>query len=165
LRLTDPRASVHNFEATSGGTKSDARYIEDYHISAAALASGTYMRTLTYHEYLAELLAINGHYFQKIGEYDEAIKYFKRAEQINPAYDYAVVDLMGANLDKLFQRTRINDPVFGAWREDLGHAARYLANAQRYSDRLTELGANWDDYDDSTKQGGEYRHDEFLYIN
>ncbi len=162
LKVTDPLARIQNWEATNGGPARDVWIIQQNNIPSTAIANGVYMRPWTYHEYLAELLAINGHYYARVGFYDEAIKYFKRAAEINPTYDYALVGLMGVYLQKLFYRTQIGEP----WGEDLNHAVRYLASAQHYSDRLRLLGVNYDDYDDYAKQHeGEDHNDEFLYAN
>jgi regulator of sirC expression with transglutaminase-like and TPR domain len=162
LKITDPYTRFQNWEATSGGPKLSAHLVDDFNISPAALASGTYMRPWTNHEYLAVLLTMNGHYYARAGFYDEAIKYFKRAAEINPTYDYAIVGLMGVYLQKLFYRTQIGE-VSG---EDINHAARYLANVQHYSDRLCLLGVNYEDYDEYQQHHqGEDHNDEFLYVN
>ena len=90
LRNRDPLATIRNIEATSGGTKLDSSYVHEDHISQTALDKGTYMRTLTYHEYLADLLTFNGRVLAQNHQYDGALKYFKRAQQLNPTNDFAL---------------------------------------------------------------------------
>jgi len=100
LRVVDPRSTVRNFEATSGGPISDAHYIEEEHIPAAAVKSGAYMRTLTHHQYLAELLGINAGIWRREGQEGRAIAYYERALQIDPRSPNAVAGLMGIYLNK-----------------------------------------------------------------
>jgi hypothetical protein len=57
VRYVDTSFKQQNIETTSGGKYfSDQEYIEDFFVSAKALKSGGYMRTMTYREFLAHIL-------------------------------------------------------------------------------------------------------------
>jgi regulator of sirC expression with transglutaminase-like and TPR domain len=145
LRITNPNASYPNVEATSGGgTKTDAHYIEQFHISKAAVKSGTYMRTMTHREYLGILLAINADYYVHKGEVDTPIKYYKMALQLNPHLDVATIGLMMLYMRK--SRFAENDAMVFPANEHFKDARLALNEAQQYRDRVEAMGINLEDY-------------------
>lgn len=85
LRYVDPTLKMQNIEATGGGGySSDDEYIASLQISFLALAKGTYLRTLSYREYLALLIEQNGIYWGQHGNYSRAIEYLELAVKLNP---------------------------------------------------------------------------------
>jgi regulator of sirC expression with transglutaminase-like and TPR domain len=85
LRYVDPRMKMQNIEATGGGGYSpNEEYIASLQISFAALVQGTYLRTLTYREYLGLLIEQNGIYWGKRNNNDRSIEYLEIAVKLNP---------------------------------------------------------------------------------
>lgn len=85
LRYVDSRLEMKNIEATSGGGYSpDEEYIATLKISSKALANGTYLKTLTYREYLGILIEQNGIYWGIKGNNIKAIYYLETAIKLNP---------------------------------------------------------------------------------
>lgn len=85
LRYVDPRLEMQNIEATGGGGYSpDDEYIATLKISPEAVAQGTYLRTLTYREYLGLLIEQNGIYWGIHGNNEKAIDYLETAIKLNP---------------------------------------------------------------------------------
>lgn len=83
-RYNDPSFQRQNIEVTSGGKYfEDAWYIQDFAISKRGLASGSYMRTLTYHEFLAQMLVSNALFWGK-RDGPKSIAYLARAREISP---------------------------------------------------------------------------------
>lgn len=144
LRVTDPKSTLANIEATSGGTASDASYIKRLHISDRALAEGTYMRTLTYHEYLAGLLATNAYIFERYGQFDKAIIYYTTALKINPRLDVAVLGLAQIYRERatgLAQKAALDHQEATATKSMM-----YAEKAKFYEDRLKELDVALEEY-------------------
>jgi len=90
LRYVDDSLKEQNIEATSGGGyASDETIIRDFHISQHAIQRGAYLRTMTYRQFLADLLAENAIFLSRNGNLDKAIGYLEKAVQINPQFpDY-----------------------------------------------------------------------------
>ncbi|MDD4616020.1 MAG: transglutaminase family protein [Alphaproteobacteria bacterium] len=147
LRITDPKATYKNIEATSGGTKLDSSYIREFHISEKALAKGTYMRTLTHHEYLASLLAINANYFVHFSQYNKAIVYYERALEIDPHLDVAVLAL------SIIYRDRATGVAKMA---AVDHQEATAQKAKTYEEKANYYEGRLKDLDVATE---EYRHD------
>ena len=85
LRYDDPALEMKNIEATNGGGYSpDAEYIATLQASSDALAHGTYLRTLTYREYLGLLIEQNGIHWGMHGNNEKAIEYLETAIKLNP---------------------------------------------------------------------------------
>lgn len=92
LRYVDPRLKMQNIEATSGGGYSpDDEYKEVLHVSDRGFKSGAYLRTMSYREFLGELIGENGIYWGRQGDIERAIRYLNVAVKLNPksadAYD------------------------------------------------------------------------------
>lgn len=153
LKITDPYARIRNWEATSGGPARDVWIIEQENIPAAGIERGTYMRTLSYHEYLADLLAFNGHYYEQMGLWDTAALYFKRALQINPNNDYAAIEL-ATNYTKKF--------LYLIWSNDPDRAWPALAQAQTYINRFAAMGGDFSAYEDSSQPGEGNAYEQFF---
>jgi regulator of sirC expression with transglutaminase-like and TPR domain len=85
LRFVSPLLKEQNIEATEGGGFSpDEDYIQRLNISAKALKSGAYLRTLTYRQFLGELLQTNAVTLGQRGQLDKAIHYMEKAVRLNP---------------------------------------------------------------------------------
>ena len=82
VRYSDPSLTQQNIEATSGASEiPDSLYKKDFNISEVGIASGAYLRTLTYKEYVSELLAIN------------AIGQLNMKKELNKALSYVEISL------------------------------------------------------------------------
>jgi regulator of sirC expression with transglutaminase-like and TPR domain len=85
LRFVSPQLKEQNIEATEGGGYSpDEDYVERLNISTKAIKSGAYLRTLTYRQFLGELLQVNAVTLGQQGQYDKAIRYMEKVIQLNP---------------------------------------------------------------------------------
>jgi len=84
VRYLDPSFQQQNIETTSGGKYiGDDLYIRDFAIGKRGLDSGSYMRTLTYHEFLADMLSANALFWGRQNG-QKAIAYLARARAIDP---------------------------------------------------------------------------------
>ena len=91
LRYKDRQHKYINIEATSAaaGSPADETYIMGLDIGETALKKGSYLRTMTYRQYLGDLLCTNAVYFGLNGDIDRSIEYLEKAIQLNPKYpDY-----------------------------------------------------------------------------
>ncbi len=85
LRYVDPKLEMQNIEATGGGGYScDEEYVATLQISFTALLKGTYLKTLSYREYLGLLIEQNGIYWSRHGNNEKAIEYLEIAIELNP---------------------------------------------------------------------------------
>lgn len=85
LRFVSPHLKEQNIEATEGGGYSpDEDYIQRLNISTKTLQSGVYLRTLTYRQYLGELLQTNAVTLGRRGQLDKAIHYMEKSAKLNP---------------------------------------------------------------------------------
>jgi len=98
LRYIDPHLKMQNIEATSGGGYSpDETYIREFHVNEKALKSGSYMRTMTYREYLGFMLDdISIALARKDGNIDRSIRYFEKVAKIYPTYPDVYISLKRA---------------------------------------------------------------------
>lgn len=150
VRITNRNVTYPNVEATSGGgTKTDAHYIEQMHIPDKAVQSGTYMRTMTHREYLGILLAINADYYVHKGMVDTPIKYYEMALEVNPHLDVAAIGLTMLYMRK--SRFAENDALVYPAREKFKEAKLDLDEAQKYRDRVDNMGINLEDYGNDEK--------------
>ncbi len=85
LRYVDPKLKEQNIEATGGGGYiADEKYREDLIGNTKDIKSGSYFKTLTYREFMANLLVQNGVYWGRKGDIQTTISYAKKAISINP---------------------------------------------------------------------------------
>lgn len=109
-----------NIETTSAiaGTPDDTVYIKGLGIGETALKKGSYLRTMTYSQYIADLFASNAVTFGQRGNIDRAIDYLENAVDLNPQFpDY--YDLL--RISYLKKSKRVSDP---------NHVAEYRSRAQ-----------------------------------
>ena len=87
LRYADASFKAQNIEVTSGGKYfPDTTYVEDFSISKRAIESGSYLRTLTYREFLGHMLAANAFVMGQRGDGNKVMAYFERAAQLDPKF-------------------------------------------------------------------------------
>jgi regulator of sirC expression with transglutaminase-like and TPR domain len=85
LRYEDPKLKMKNIEATGGGGfNPEGKYKADFRISDKAIENGVYLRTMTYRELLADLIAQNGIEYGINGDMLRATKYLEVAVKLNP---------------------------------------------------------------------------------
>jgi len=84
LRYEDPKLEWKNIEATNGGYSSDEEYIYVFEIPEKGIKSGAYMKTLTYLEFLGEIIAENGRYWGTHGNLGKARQYLELALELQP---------------------------------------------------------------------------------
>lgn len=129
VRYISPPFKGWNIETTSGGKDfTDESYIEHFAVSKRGLESGSYMRTLTYREYLGYILGMNAVVFGRNGEEDrKIIGYLKKAIQLDPKFagNYD-------NLSTTYQALgKVANPNM-VW--------KYRASAEKYAVKAKELG-------------------------
>jgi len=128
LRYVDPNLKEQNIETSSnGGYMSDEEYIKKLQISVRGIKSGAYLRSLTYKEYLALLVADNAIYWGKHGDTKRAIKYLEYSVRNYP------------------HSAEINDNLGLAYLDYSKHlegekAKKYAAMGQFYQKQAIELG-------------------------
>ena len=84
VRYSLPAFKHQNIEVTSGGKHfGDEFYIKDFAIGERALKARSYMRTMTYREYLGHLLYASASAFQ---DGHKRLAYTERAAQLDPRY-------------------------------------------------------------------------------
>jgi|CXWL01.1.fsa_nt_gi regulator of sirC expression with transglutaminase-like and TPR domain len=127
LRYVESDLKYSNIEATSGGFSPDEELIKDFKITGKALKSGAYMRTMTYRQFLGDLLSETAVNLAVRGNTDKAIRYLKKAVQLNPQFAENHDTLRALYLQKSKQ-------VDG----DL--VAKYQSKAQQHFMRSEELG-------------------------
>jgi len=127
VRYVDPNFTEQNVETTSGGKYfPDQYYIEAFAVSKKGLKSGSYLRTLTYRQFLGQMLVVSAVTHGRNGESLKAIAYLEKAAQLDPQF--------ADNYDNL----RI---VYTAMGEVNPHlAAAYREKAERYARKAQELG-------------------------
>ena len=87
VRYVDPNFMEQNIETTSGGKYfPDQYYIEAFAVSQRGLKSGSYLRTLTYRQFLGHMLAASAVFHGRNGESLKAIVYLEKAAQLDPQF-------------------------------------------------------------------------------
>lgn len=87
VRYVDPNFTEQNIETTSGGKYfPDEYYIKAFAIGKKGMKSGSYLRTLTYREFLGYMLAANAVFHGRNGESLKAIVYLEKSAQLDPKF-------------------------------------------------------------------------------
>jgi regulator of sirC expression with transglutaminase-like and TPR domain len=85
VRYADPAFAEQNIETTSGGKYfPDQYYIDSFAISKKGLESGSYMRTLTYRQFLGYMLAGSAVIHGRNAATAKVIAYTKKAIELDP---------------------------------------------------------------------------------
>jgi hypothetical protein len=84
-RYVDSSFKEQNIETTSGGKYfTDAEYFKDFSVGARGRSSGGYLRTMTYHEFLAHILVASA--FGLRGDGNKVLAYLEQAVALNPGF-------------------------------------------------------------------------------
>ena len=87
VRYVDPNFTEQNIETTSGGKYfPDEYYIQSFAVSKRGMKSGSYLRTLTYRQFLGHMLAASAVMHGRHGESFKAIAYLEKAAQLDPQF-------------------------------------------------------------------------------
>ena len=84
VRYIDSKDSF-NVETTKGIIVKNERYIEDFSISRSSIQLSSYMREMSYKEYVSELVSINAiDHFYKNNDYERGLEYMDIAVKLRP---------------------------------------------------------------------------------
>lgn len=87
VRYVDPRFTEQNIETTSGGKYfPDQHYIKAFAVSQRGMKNGSYMRTLTYRQFLGHMLVASAVIHGRNAESFKAIAYLEKAIQLDPHF-------------------------------------------------------------------------------
>ena len=85
VRYVVPNFTEQNIETTSGGKYfPDQYYIETFAVSQRGLKSGSYLRTLTYRQFLGQMLAVSAVFHGRNAAAPKAIAYLEKAARLDP---------------------------------------------------------------------------------
>jgi hypothetical protein len=85
VRYVDPAFKEQNIETTSGGKYfTDEEYTKDFSVNARAQKSGTYLRTMTYREFLSHILLSSTFALRKDGH--KTLTYLEAASRLHPNF-------------------------------------------------------------------------------
>lgn len=117
-----------NIETTSGGKYfTDESYAENFAVGKSGRPSGNYLRTMTYKEFLGQMLAANAFIYSKNGNEHKAIVYLEKAIRLDPKHAGHYDNLRATYLAKSQNAS--------------GEAAlRYREKSKRYALKAKELG-------------------------
>ncbi len=94
VRYADPSFKEQNIETTSGGKYfPDEVYVQDFAVGPKGRKSGSYLRTLTYREFLGHIIAANAFVHARRGNGAKALAYLERAARLNPRFADNYVNL------------------------------------------------------------------------
>ncbi len=126
VRYIDPAFTEQNIETTSGGKYfPDQYYIEAFAVSKKGMKSGSYLRTLSYRQFLGQMLVASAVMHGRNGESFKAIAYLEKAAQLDPQF--------ADNYDNL----RI---VYTAMSEANPRQVVFREKAEQYARKAQELG-------------------------
>lgn len=127
----DPALKQQNIETTGGGGYvPDGEYTEVFQISQRSIEAGAYLRTMTYREFLGDLITYNAVYWGKQGNHPRAIRYLKKAVELNPrsADTYKLLGISYQLYGKVYPYLMPNDRAVA------------MQMAKQYFDKANELG-------------------------
>jgi regulator of sirC expression with transglutaminase-like and TPR domain len=127
VRYVDPNFTEQNIETTSGGKYfPDEYYIQSFAVSKRGLKSGSYLRTLTYRQFLGYMLAGSAVIHGRHGQSFKAIAHLEKAAQLDPRFadHYDNLRIVYAELSE------VNPHL----------AVAYRKKAEAYARKARELG-------------------------
>lgn len=128
LRYVDPKLKMQNIETTGGGGySSDEEYAAVLQISQRGIKSGAYLRTMTYREFVAELVMQNAILWGMRGDFTKAIDYLEKAIKVNPRS--AEISKALGNVYLIYSRSHSGKT-----------AGEYRAKAYLYLKKADDLG-------------------------
>jgi regulator of sirC expression with transglutaminase-like and TPR domain len=87
VRYVDPAFTEQNVETTSGGKYfPDQHYIKAFAVSQRGLKSGSYLRTLTYRQFLGHMMAASAVFHGRNAATPKTIAYLEKAAQLDPRF-------------------------------------------------------------------------------
>lgn len=85
LRYVDPALNIYNIEITNDGKfELDENYIRDLTITPQGLASGGYLRTMPYRDFVAYLLDNSGNALSSLDRFQEALTHYEKSVELDP---------------------------------------------------------------------------------
>lgn len=85
VRYVDPSFQEQNVETTSGGKYfTDEHYVKDFSVNERALKSGSYMKTMTYREFLGHILVTSTFAMRRDGH--KTLAYLERGAKLHPNF-------------------------------------------------------------------------------
>lgn len=128
VRYVDASFKAQNIEVTSGGKYfPDEIYIRDFSISSKGLESGSYLRNMSYREFLGYMLGANAFILARSGDGNKAIAYTEKAIQLVPKF--------ADNYDSLRIAYQAKSEIMNP-----GLAKIYQEKARQYAMKAKELG-------------------------
>lgn len=128
LRYVDPKLKQQNIETTGGGGYvPDEEYTEVLQIPKMGIKSGAYLRTMTYREFIADLVAENAADYGMRGNHLKAIHYLEKAIKVNPR---------SADISRVVG----NAYLFSSQTRDAKTAEEFRAKADYYFKKADDLG-------------------------
>jgi len=128
VRYVDPKFKEQNIEVTSRGKYyDDASYIEDFAISSRGLKSGAYLRTMTYREFLGQMLSANAYYWARKGYGKRGIAYFEKSVELYPTCATCYFNLSSAYAG-------LSEANQGEW------SLKFKEKSKQYELKLKQLG-------------------------
>lgn len=128
LRYADPLFIEQNIETTNGGKFfPDAHYVKKYCVSNIGLRSGSYMRTMSYHEFVGQMFAANAFFHSRKGNPIKVILYLEKVIQCDPRF--------AAHYDNMARVYRTKSQTTSG---DLSR--NYAKKAQQYAAKSKALG-------------------------
>ena len=127
VRYVDPAFTEQNVETTSGGKYfPDQYYIKAFVVSQRGLKSGSYLRTLTYRQFLGQMLAVSAVFHGRNAATPKTIAYLEKAARLDPkvADHYDNLRIVYTDLSE------VNPHL----------ATTYRKKAERYARKAQELG-------------------------
>jgi hypothetical protein len=126
VRYVDPTFRRQNVETTSGGKFfTDDDYIKDFSVNDRALKSGSYMKTMTYREFLGHVLVTSTFAIRKQG--NKVLAFLEHGVRLHPTHADFHLNLSEVYLAK----SSVVDPSL---------AARLRERSQYHAARANDLG-------------------------
>ncbi len=127
VRYVDPNFIEQNIETTSGGKYfPDEFYIQSFAVSKSGLKSGSYLRTLTYRQFLGYMLLPSAVIHGRHAATPKVIAYLEKAIELDPG----IADYYD-NLRIVYTELSEANPRL---------AYRFRARAEAYARKASELG-------------------------
>jgi hypothetical protein len=143
----DPSFKEQNIETTSGGKYfPDEVYAQDFAVGPEGRSSGSYLRTLTYREFLGKIISANAFVLARRGSGSKAVSYLEHAMRLNPQFADNYVNLAigyraaakGAK-EEIAQRYREKAEALDAKAKALGYVdAEQIALGRKTRGGLTQ---------------------------
>lgn len=106
MRYLSSNWKIYNIDPTcSGAVLSDKHYTEGYKPTEKAVQDGIWLRTLSYKNYLANLVETNAMTYAERDDYKTSYRLIEKAFSLDPRYSFGWVCLVGFYEKKSAQTT------------------------------------------------------------